>query len=378
VKRTSFIALAFLVSVGLTGMGAVEATQVSAPFVTVAVGDVFTISIAVSDAADLTSWQLDLSFDPAVVAAGAVTEGPFLAGFGATLFTAGVVDSTTGLVSLVADAFVDLPPDPSGSGILATIEFTALAVGVSPLTLSSVFLNLVDEGFDIANGQITVLDAGDGTGGGGGGTVPAPATLALLATGTGMLGLRRPITRALAGVALGLVALVVVGFPAASAEAQTVAPGPYYAMPSWDQTLPASTRFVVLSNMRGEAVLDRETGLVWERSPLSPCTNPLFCVTLDSGQRSWRQAHDRCRRLTTGHRGGWRLPGVQELASLVDFDPANTSQPKLPFGHPFIGVQPAAYWSATTVDQMDENLYEIPVAAYLVVLGGNGGLGEAV
>ena len=36
--------------------------------------------------------------------------------------------------------------------------------------------------------------------------------------------------------------------PAGSTLAQTTANGPYYATPSWDQTLPASTRFIVLSN----------------------------------------------------------------------------------------------------------------------------------
>src|SRR5262249_41951206 len=54
-----------------------------------------------------------------------------------------------------------------------------------------------------------------------------------------------------------------------SASAQTVTNGPYYASPSWDQTLACSAlancpRFVVLANMNNDAVLDRETGLVWE------------------------------------------------------------------------------------------------------------------
>ena len=56
----------------------------------------------------------------------------------------------------------------------------------------------------------------------------------------------------LVGMGLG------VGAPAQAASGI----GPYYAMPSWDQTLPAATRFIVLTNMGSEAVLDRETGLV--------------------------------------------------------------------------------------------------------------------
>jgi hypothetical protein len=55
---------------------------------------------------------------------------------------------------------------------------------------------------------------------------------------------------------------------ASRATAQTTtAAGPYYATPSWDQKLPSSTRFIVLSNWNGDAVLDRETGLVWQKAP---------------------------------------------------------------------------------------------------------------
>jgi general secretion pathway protein D len=155
---------------------------ISAPFVTVSVGSTFTIPISIADATDLTSWQFDLAFNPAIVKANSVTEGPFMLAFGTTLspptfFSPGVIDNTTGLISLVADSFIDLPPLPSGAGILANIEFTALKPGVSPLTFSNVFLNDLDQGFDIKNGQITV--------------VPEPTTLALLIGGLALLGARR-------------------------------------------------------------------------------------------------------------------------------------------------------------------------------------------
>jgi hypothetical protein len=43
--------------------------------------------------------------------------------------------------------------------VLANIQFTALAPGVSPLTFSNVFLDLSDQGFSTVNGQITVTPA---------------------------------------------------------------------------------------------------------------------------------------------------------------------------------------------------------------------------
>jgi hypothetical protein len=140
------------------------------------------------------------------------------------------------------------------------------------------------------------------------------------------------------------VALAVIAFDAVGARAQTVAAGPYYATPSWDQTLTCTTsancpRFIVLSNFGGAAVLDRETGLVWERSPLS------FSTT-------WDVALITCDESRTGGRFGWRLPSVHELASLSD--PASPlGVTVLPSGHPFQGVvltlpsgNNAAYWSA--------------------------------
>ena len=110
--------------------------------------------------------------------------------------------------------------------------------------------------------------------------------------------------------------------------------GPYYATPSWDQTLPAATRFIVLTNMNSEAVLDRETGLVWELSP-------------GTGLRTWNDALNYCTRKTVGNRNGWRLPIIQELASLRD-PTVPFPGPALPAGHPFIDVQSFEYRSAST------------------------------
>ena len=124
--------------------------------------------------------------------------------------------------------------------------------------------------------------------------------------------------------------------------------GPYYATPSWAQQLPASTRFVVLSNWGtgNEAVLDRETGLVWEQSPSTSGSN-------------WFNASIHCVQLSKGGRQGWRLPNVQDLASLID---PTQSNPALPSGHPFNIVPSSVYWSASTVA-------DFATSAWAVVVG---------
>jgi hypothetical protein len=144
--------------------------------------------------------------------------------------------------------------------------------------------------------------------------------------------MQRPSRFTLALLALGPLVL-----PGSTAHAQTTASGPHYAATSWDRTLPVATRFIVLSNFAGQAVLDRETGLVWERSP-------------DSTRRSLRQAATSCHDRNVGGRKGWRLPAIAELASLVD---PGQADPALPAGHPFANVQfnvpvfQVLYWSST-------------------------------
>ena len=140
---------------------------------------------------------------------------------------------------------------------------------------------------------------------------------------------------------IGLLIFMMSPLVTSPAGAQTVAPGTYSADASWDQTVACTTinncpRFTVLSNMNSAAVLDRHTGLVWEKSPSA---SPFAFA----GQ----QATTHCNNLSVGNRKGWRLPALQELLTLVDADPANTGFPRLPPGHPFQNVQPTShYWTA--------------------------------
>ena len=105
--------------------------------------------------------------------------------------------------------------------------------------------------------------------------------------------------------------------------------------PFWDDQVNSPARFKVLSEFGNAAVFDKETGLVWEQSPNGVDTRTLL------------NAQIHCNQKTVGNRKGWRLPTIQELASLVEpGDPPGG--PDLPPGHPFDNVQSSSYWSATT------------------------------
>ncbi len=127
--------------------------------------------------------------------------------------------------------------------------------------------------------------------------------------------------------------------------------------PSWDQSLPASERFNLV--MGGAGVLDKQTGLTWEQSPLTT-------------EHNWSSARFQCIRRGTGGQMGWRLPSIHELTSLVV--PGNPAGfPDLPVGHPFSNVQSSRYWSATAD-------VEDPTRAWFVffVSGGVGTSGKAL
>ena len=131
----------------------------------------------------------------------------------------------------------------------------------------------------------------------------------------------------------------------APAHSQTPAAGQYYATPSWDQRLPPSTRFVVLSNWNNEAVLDRETGLVWQRTPSVPQAST-------GVQRS--PAILSCWNVSTGGRKGWRLPRADELLTLGEPDALGGSP--LPAGHPFAGVIGGTFWAMDYVPSASAKL----------------------
>jgi hypothetical protein len=102
---------------------------------TVAAGETVTVKVTIEGATDLSIYAFVLEWDPAVLGFMSVTNGPFLGSTGRTV--------TCGAPAVGADSVgfgcttTGLAAGPDGEGVLATIEFVALAPGDSPVTFSS-------------------------------------------------------------------------------------------------------------------------------------------------------------------------------------------------------------------------------------------------
>jgi hypothetical protein len=134
---------------------------------TVNPGDTVIAYINVTGVVDLYGFQFDLNFNPAIIAAGSVSEGPFLGLGGFTFFIAGNIDNVGGSITNTADTLLGPVPGVNGDGTLATAQFTAIAAGQISLGVSNVLL------VDSQGNPIS--------------TVPEPATLALAVVGAAWL-----------------------------------------------------------------------------------------------------------------------------------------------------------------------------------------------
>ena len=119
-------------------------------------------------------------------------------------------------------------------------------------------------------------------------------------------------------------------------------------VPDKSKTLPAndggpdgcdSSRFDCV--MGGEAVLDKQTGLVWARD-----------INFRQKGVSWEDAVKFCQNFEIDGKTGWRLPTRDEFIAVLD---TSQSTPAFPEGNPFIlsredlqgGHGGTSYWTST-------------------------------
>ena len=108
-----------------------------------------------------------------------------------------------------------------------------------------------------------------------------------------------------------LAALDVLTEPAASAETAAATP--------------SVIRFV---NNGDGTITDNATGLVWE--------------AVSRGPMPWREAMDSCAALHLAGHADWRLPTIEELLTLVDYERHN------PACDPVLEMRSYNYWSSST------------------------------
>lgn len=96
----------------------------------VAIGAVFDVEIRITGVTNLFAYDIGIQHNAAVLDGTGVTEGPFLASNGDPTFFLG--DDSSNPVNALA-TLIGLVPEVSGDGVLFTIQYTALASGVSSL-----------------------------------------------------------------------------------------------------------------------------------------------------------------------------------------------------------------------------------------------------
>ncbi len=168
---------------------AVPVLSITTPSSNVTVGSALTLTVKITDVLDLSAFEFGLSFNPAVLQAISVTEGPFLGTGGNTFFGAGSINNSTGKISSVFDGLIGAVPGVSGTGNLATLNFNVIGVGLSTLMFSDV-LFLSSLGADllpqVQNGSVNAVAV-----------IPEPGPAALLLAGlAGLAAWRRVRTSA--------------------------------------------------------------------------------------------------------------------------------------------------------------------------------------
>ena len=103
------------------------------------IGDTFTFNVRAENVSNLTGWQFDIAFDPAVLEAVDVSERDFLKmDGGATFFQSGRIDNSAGKIAgLIAGV--------SGSGSVLQVRFKAKSEGETELALQNFLFGTVAE-----------------------------------------------------------------------------------------------------------------------------------------------------------------------------------------------------------------------------------------
>jgi hypothetical protein len=98
----------------------------------------FSVNVNIINGTDVLGYEFTLNFDPSIIEATSVLEGPYLSSVGSTTVLVTQIDNSIGFVRFGAALIA--PPGANGDGTLAAITFHVLSMGASLLTISGTSL----------------------------------------------------------------------------------------------------------------------------------------------------------------------------------------------------------------------------------------------
>jgi len=113
-------------------------------------GKTFLVNITVSDVSNLFMWVINMSWDPSITQISTgdpagllrkgirynIYEGRFMKNIRSTVFVANIINNTAGTITSLSAGYLNPGTTPSGSGILATINFTLVKVGTTAINIT--------------------------------------------------------------------------------------------------------------------------------------------------------------------------------------------------------------------------------------------------
>ena len=147
--------------------GSATEVSLSPPSQTVSLGQTFDVDVYVVLDTDSRGVQFDLTFDHNILTCNSVIEGDLfsLGGTQPTFWKEPIIDNRGNGQIIGAACIIVSPSIPvSGSGVFATISFTAKELGTTELVLSNVVVGDAEDNsieVIISNGSITVNLEGD-------------------------------------------------------------------------------------------------------------------------------------------------------------------------------------------------------------------------